>query len=246
MTDAMDNQNLSAALALRDHGIAIFPVDPEKKPRPGVRWRDDATTDAARIWSWWRRWPDSMPAFEPGRHGLLAVDCDRKPGRPDGVAGFEMLAVAHSADPREWPTIETPSGGRHVFFAQGDRGLTNRRGSLPAGIDIRGSGGYVVAEGSIRPDGTDYHALPGCDGLLTAIDAQAMPDLPDWLLELLERSKEGEEDAPIDAAKVIKLIQKDRNVQLAGQDRLRISVKTNTPAERAQAAKVALQAIRAT
>jgi transcription-repair coupling factor (superfamily II helicase) len=53
-------------------------------------------------------------------------------------------------------------------------------------------------------------------------------------------------DAPIDAAKVIKLIQKDRNVQLAGQDKLRISVKTNTPAERAQAAKIALQAIRAT
>jgi transcription-repair coupling factor (superfamily II helicase) len=53
-------------------------------------------------------------------------------------------------------------------------------------------------------------------------------------------------DAPIDAAKVIKLIQKDRNVQLAGQDKLRISVKTNTPAERAQAAKLALQAIRAT
>ena len=53
-------------------------------------------------------------------------------------------------------------------------------------------------------------------------------------------------DAPIDAAKVIKLIQKDRNVQLAGQDKLRISVKPNPPAERAQAAKIALQAIRAT
>ena len=52
-------------------------------------------------------------------------------------------------------------------------------------------------------------------------------------------------DAPIDPARVIKLIQKDRNVQLAGQDKLRISVKTGTPGERAQAAKIALQSISA-
>jgi transcription-repair coupling factor (superfamily II helicase) len=52
-------------------------------------------------------------------------------------------------------------------------------------------------------------------------------------------------DAPIDAAKVIRLIQKDRNIQLAGQDKLKMSVKTSTPAERAQAARIALQSIRA-
>jgi transcription-repair coupling factor (superfamily II helicase) len=53
-------------------------------------------------------------------------------------------------------------------------------------------------------------------------------------------------DAPIDAARVIALIQKDRKVQLHGQDRLRITVKTSSPAERAQAAKIALQAVLAT
>ena len=52
-------------------------------------------------------------------------------------------------------------------------------------------------------------------------------------------------DAPIDAAKVIRLIQKDRNVTFAGQDRLRISVKTAKPVERAQAARIALQSVRA-
>jgi transcription-repair coupling factor (superfamily II helicase) len=44
-------------------------------------------------------------------------------------------------------------------------------------------------------------------------------------------------DAPIDAAKVIKLVQKNRNVQLSGQDRLRIIAKTQTPVERAQVAR---------
>ena len=53
-------------------------------------------------------------------------------------------------------------------------------------------------------------------------------------------------DAPIDPAKVIKLIQKDRNVQLAGQDRLRISIKTATPTQRALAARGAMQSVRST
>jgi transcription-repair coupling factor (superfamily II helicase) len=50
-------------------------------------------------------------------------------------------------------------------------------------------------------------------------------------------------DAPIDAAKVIKLIQKNRNIQLAGQDRLRISVKTGTVGERTQVVRQALASV---
>ncbi len=50
-------------------------------------------------------------------------------------------------------------------------------------------------------------------------------------------------NAPIDAAKVIKLIQKDRRYTLSGQDRLRIAQKTQSAPERAQAARIALQSI---
>ena len=49
--------------------------------------------------------------------------------------------------------------------------------------------------------------------------------------------------APIDAAKVIKLIQKDRRYTLSGQDRLRMAHKTQSAPERAQAARIALQLI---
>ena len=49
--------------------------------------------------------------------------------------------------------------------------------------------------------------------------------------------------APIDAAKVIKLIQKDRRYTLSGQDRLRMVLATQSPSERAQAARIALHAI---
>ena len=49
--------------------------------------------------------------------------------------------------------------------------------------------------------------------------------------------------APIDAAKVIKLLQKDRRYSLSGQDRLKITQKTQSAPERAQAARIALQLI---
>ena len=182
----MDNPNLAAALSLAAHGIALCPSQPAKRPQPGVRWRDEATTDPARIASWWRRWPSSLPAFEPGRHKLIVVDCDRHGGE-DGVAALDRLARENDDDPRDWPTIETPSTGRHIFFAQ-DGSLTNARGTLPAGIDIRGSGGYVIAEGATLADGRSYHPLG--DGLIASLECEMMPRLPAWLAGMLEKPAE--------------------------------------------------------
>ncbi len=178
----MTSPNLAAALTLAGHGIAVFPCAPDKKPRPGVRWRQEATADEARIRSWWRRWPDSLPAFEPGRHQLVVIDCDRH-GQADGVAALEAMAGERGEDHRDWPTVETPSTGRHVFFRQ-DGSLTNARGTLPAGIDVRGTGGYVIAEGATLPDGRAYQPLG--DGLIAAMEHDAVPRLPDWLADILK------------------------------------------------------------
>lgn len=188
----MDNPNLSAALTLADLGIAVFPCNQTKRPQPGVRWKDEASTDHRRIESWWRRWPSSLPAFELGRHQLVAIDCDRH-GKDDGVIALETLARDNGDDPRDWPTVETPSTGRHIFFRQ-DGALTNARGSLPAGIDVRGSGGYVIAEGAELPDGRNYHPLG--DGLVTALQAGAIPDLPQWLATTLASKVAEEAKAP--------------------------------------------------
>ena len=197
----MNNPNLSAALTLADLGIAVFPCNQTKRPQPGVRWKDEASTDHRRIESWWRRWPSSLPAFELGRHQLVAIDCDRH-GKDDGVIALESLARENGDDPREWPTVETPSSGRHVFFRQ-DGNLTNARGSLPAGIDVRGSGGYVIAEGAELPDGRNYHPLG--DGLVTALQVGAIPDLPQWLATTLasKATDETRSPEPITTSRVI-------------------------------------------
>lgn len=191
----MQNENLTAALRLASLGVTIFPCGHDKKPRPGIFWRKAATTNTTTIEGWWKRWPDSVPAFEPGaqRLPMLTIDCDRH-GGPDGVAAFDALCLENEDDARDWPTVETPSGGRHIFFAN-PNGLTNRRGALPVGIDVRGAGGYVVAEGATLPDGRCYAAPSGMSGLCAAMECGALPFLPAWLSAMLMAEKNVTNDA---------------------------------------------------
>ncbi|MCO5092713.1 bifunctional DNA primase/polymerase [Bosea sp. (in: a-proteobacteria)] len=188
-----DNPNLSVALRLATLGIPVFPCAPErypfdeqgKKPRPGVMWKGaGATTDERQIRQAFQRWPDSIVAISPITNGWLVVDCDRKPGKPDGVATLNELAWANGDDPRDWPTIETPSGGRHVMFK--DPGNLADTTSILPGIDIKCKG-YIIAEGSTHLDGRSYK--PEGDGYLAMIEMDAIPDMPGWLHQALLNAK---------------------------------------------------------
>jgi len=173
--------NRALALELARAGLHVFPVrgaGPDaKKPCPSVRWGDDATTDAAAIDGWWRRWPDAMPAIHLGRSGLLVVDLDRHDGGADGLEAWAEVSGETDA-----PAVDTPSGGRHIYFRQPEgRAHGNREGALKGrGINIRGNGGYVVAPGALRSDGEGaYQPVPA--GALVAA-----PPVPDWLYALID------------------------------------------------------------
>jgi hypothetical protein len=181
LADLPPAPNRALALDLARAGLAIFPVrgaGPDaKKPCPTVRWGDDATTDAGAIESWWRRWPDAMPAIHLGRSGLLVVDLDRHEGGADGLAAWDEVNRGVVA-----PAVDTPSGGRHIYFRQPDgRAHGNREGLLKGrGINIRGLGGYVVAPGALRADGE------GAYQPVTAGALMAAPPVPDWLYALID------------------------------------------------------------
>jgi hypothetical protein len=64
--------------------------------------------------------------------------------------------------------------------------LGSVRGSLPAGIDVKGDGGYVLAPGAVRNDGTFYDTVAGWPDLVEAFIAGTIPELPDWLIGLIE------------------------------------------------------------
>ena len=80
-----------------------------------------------------------------------------------------------------------PSGGCHLYFKQPDgEEFGNSKGSLPAGIDVRGKGGYVVAPGTKNGSGEWKH-VKGTPPIWEA------PPLPEWIIAYLRKPQGGAE-----------------------------------------------------
>jgi hypothetical protein len=179
--------NLTVALELAVRGIPVFPVavrqDGSKLDKqPVVAWRTASTTDASTLAGWWNGpYSDCVVGIDLGKVGLLVVDADRHFGGADGVAAFRELAKGRSL--ADHPVTCTPSNGLHFFFKQPEPPLGNGRGRLPAGLDVRGAGGLVVAPGSVW-QGREWGAHPNYPHLIDAYGA-AIPVVPGWLHEIL-------------------------------------------------------------
>jgi hypothetical protein len=179
--------NLATALRLAHAGLYVIPCDPTTKaPRlPG--WTTRATNKPEGVRYYWEKYgSDCMPGVALGLCGLVAIDVDVKNGI-DGCAALDPLLDTNGGFP-PCPVTITPSRGRHVILGQqkGRAPLGNRTGALPRGIDIRGVGGQVIAPGAIRSDGTFYESMPGWPDLAEAFAADTIPEIPGWLVEIIE------------------------------------------------------------
>ena len=141
-----------------------------------------------------------MPGIDLRKAGLIVIDGDRH-GGPDGVEAFIELSKQNPDCAVNRPVSKTAGNGQHSFFRQppGDKFLGNKTGSLPAGIDVRGVGGWVVAPGAMRPDGAMWETLPGSPSLAEAYKAGTIPTLPDTLVRLIRTPKSNGSSAPPDA-----------------------------------------------
>jgi len=177
----LDN-NSDVALRVAEAGFPIFPCAQDKKPL--VKWRAVSTTDADVIKAWWQQWPSALPAIDCGKSDLVVIDCDRHDDGQDGVAAFAALCKEYDQSLDDLLIVKTPSGGRHVYFRQPANGevFGNGRGALPAGIDVRGAGGYVIAPGAQLADGRRYETTKSLD---------IKSELPAWSAQIL-RSNNGE------------------------------------------------------
>lgn len=87
---------------------------------------------------------------------------------PDSVAALQQLALQHLFTLPETVIILTPSGGRHIWLTgPPDVVVHNSAGRLAPGIDVRGTGGYLVGPGSVTARGA-YRVAPGPAGLRPA------------------------------------------------------------------------------
>ena len=184
--------NLAAALHIANAGLPVFPVrlsqanDGEWRKSPAISgWQQAADTNEAVINDWWRQFPDAAPGIALGRCGLVVVDPDRHRHGADGVSAFAELVGRNNGLPVH-PVTRTAGGGEHHYFRQRtDEPLGNRPGDLPAGICVRGAGGFVVAPGAIRPDGAAWLSDESAPELASALTRRDIPVMPAWLHNLI-------------------------------------------------------------
>jgi len=163
--------NLTVALDCAAHGWPVFPVGEDG---PLVKWvhgPTPATIDEGQIRRWWRRWPNARVGVATGpASGIVVIDLDTKNG-VDGIMAFARLVAANGPVPLG-PRVRSPSGGLHLYFRHPGHKIKTSAGQLGEGIDVRGDGGFIVAPGTILPDGRQYRLARPVD---------ALPDLPAWL-----------------------------------------------------------------
>lgn len=102
--------------------------------------------------------------------GFWALDIDPKSGGDESLLSMEATYGRLPAT----RVHQTGSGGKHYLFAIPDFEVTNARGRLPRGIDVRGNGGFIVAPGSTTGVG-EYRTL----------DSSPVAPAPEWLLAMI-------------------------------------------------------------
>ncbi|WP_037601812.1 bifunctional DNA primase/polymerase [Streptacidiphilus rugosus] len=184
----------NAALAAVQRGWPVFPLRPgTKKPalhgettcpntgpcaRGHAKWEQRATLDPATVRGWWRQQPGCNVGIATGPAGLLVIDLDAPKSdgdMPCGMTTFKALCERAGQHLPTTRTVRTAGGGWHLYFtAPPGARLGNTAGQLGPLIDTRGSGGYVVAPGSVTPA-----------GMYAAHDLADPAPLPAWMLALL-------------------------------------------------------------
>ncbi|MER6995269.1 bifunctional DNA primase/polymerase [Streptomyces sp. NPDC000410] len=184
---------LAHALSAAERGLPVIPLSPTKLPAlpsPHRRRPDpvlcrgecgrpghgvyDATTDPSAVRALFAAAPWATGyGIACGRppHHLIGIDLDTKSaaaGSTDSVAALQQLALQHLFTVPETVTVLTPSGGRHLWLTgPADVVVPNSASRLAPGIDVRGTGGYLVGPGSVSAHGA-YRLAPGSAELAPA------------------------------------------------------------------------------
>ena len=191
------NQTLSFARAYASKGWESFPLQPRQKT-PTVKWADVATKDAQMLLGWFDNYPDANIGIACGkRSGIVVLDVDKD---HNGYESLADLILTHGQLP-ETPVCKTGGGGEHIYFKAPDFEIRNSAGKLGQGLDIRGSGGYVVAAPSTHPNGNQYEWVVRPSEIELA-------EMPEWMLEAL---KEPEKTQPKNTEEVSGVVEGGRN-----------------------------------
>jgi len=134
----------AAALDMAARGLAVLPVGGPDGKVPLVAWAN------------WRR--------PPGKNFLQNLACKHGAANVAILTGLSSLTVVDIDQPDmadamqkrfgQTPlVIETPSGGRHLYYRAAGEGCGTLREAENLPVDIKAAGGVIVAPPSVRPSG---------------------------------------------------------------------------------------------
>jgi uncharacterized protein YndB with AHSA1/START domain len=151
-----------AARLYAERGIPVFPLVPREKVPRVAHGFYRATTDLSQIERWWSDWPNAIIGIATGSPSRLWVlDIDPRHG---GLRSLDMLE-RHAKD---WgatmplsATLRqlTGGGGIHLFYQMpSSPGVDPPNGTFAGyqGIELKKTGGYIVAPPSQHPSGLVY------------------------------------------------------------------------------------------
>ena len=140
----------AAAVEAMARGWHIFPVN-GKTPATKHGFKD-ASTEERLVEIWFSRFPERGMAVATGDvSGVWVLDLDSQ----EAIDRIAKLQEEHSPFPKT-VTARTRNGF-HVFFRMPDgEDISIGKDVIGAGVDLRGTGGYVVMAPSPHPDGGNY------------------------------------------------------------------------------------------
>ncbi len=153
--------------------MKLFPIIPNGKTPLIASWQARATDNPAQITLWREQYPDCNFGVACGPSGLIVIDVEQ-----NGTDALLALELQYGL-PNTF-TVSTPRGGKHYYFFGQSR---NRVQMLP-NLDIRSTGGYVLAPGSV----VNQVAY-------TVVQNNPISQAPSWLIDLIGQPKTKQNDA---------------------------------------------------
>lgn len=145
-----------AALAYAARNWAVFPLVERDKIPAIAGGFTMATVDADQIRQAWSHRPQMNIGIATGSpsRGLVVIDLDVH-GASNGLDVLHEWERVNGELP-ETVTVETGSGGMHLFYQCNTPIACSVGTGDYEGVDVRGDGGYVVAPPSVHPSGGIY------------------------------------------------------------------------------------------
>jgi hypothetical protein len=174
--DATDIGTHAVELAVRNW--AVLPLKgkvPAIASRDGGRGVLDATTNLGQVIAWWSGEHRGANIGARVPESMFVLDVDGPDRHPHPGKGLQALAGVEDRYGPLPPTLTqiTGSGGLHLFFRR-PPGKLSKRG-LPAGLEYKDHGGYVLMAPSIHPDTGERYVR--CDHPVAAP--------PAWLVDMI-------------------------------------------------------------